>query len=396
MSRLSAFVLLLVLALLTACGIVSGLDEVLPDKRKEYRKSESLPDLEVPPDLTSGAINDAMAVPKIDESGTATFSTYRKRKAAATKPQEASALEQAPLGVMADERAVIIEHDPSDVWPKLRDFWNKLGFDLDLDDEELGVLETHWREDRGELVRDKFKVFAEPGQESHTTVLYISHVGERRIPGGGQPVWVERPPDQQRLEAMVAQLKGAFTDNRATALGRTLSTRIAELNNRPPDNGPAVGDAQPALELTAISPEPPASTDPSTAQRVQLFNAGGGKRYLTVAQDFANAWRNTGHALDQAGMHVEDDDRSRGVYIIHYVSEKAGADGGEQKKEGVLSKLAFWRDDDEENLYQISVTGVGEKTEIVVLNRDGRWDDSAAAGRILGVLQNALSKTDAR
>src|SRR2546430_9764238 len=56
-----------------------GMDKVLPDKQHEYKKSQSLPDLEVPPDLSSESINDTMAVPEVDANGTATFSTYQER-----------------------------------------------------------------------------------------------------------------------------------------------------------------------------------------------------------------------------------------------------------------------------------------------------------------------------
>ena len=46
-----------------ACGYMPNLGKVLPDKKSEYKKSESMPDLEVPPDLTSNALNESMAIP---------------------------------------------------------------------------------------------------------------------------------------------------------------------------------------------------------------------------------------------------------------------------------------------------------------------------------------------
>src|ERR687892_14998 len=70
--------------LLSGCSLF---DKILPDRQQEYKKSQSLPDLEVPPDLTSESINDTMAVPEIDASGTATYSTYQERTRHKTQEQ---------------------------------------------------------------------------------------------------------------------------------------------------------------------------------------------------------------------------------------------------------------------------------------------------------------------
>ena len=58
-------VLPLLFAALAGCSrLTSKLDAVIPDNRTEYRKSRTLPDLEVPPDLTTDAIRDRMAIPE--------------------------------------------------------------------------------------------------------------------------------------------------------------------------------------------------------------------------------------------------------------------------------------------------------------------------------------------
>lgn len=70
-------VVLLALAALGGCkAITAKLDEVDPEKRVEYKKSSSLPPLEIPPDLTSSTVDDTLAVPDISPSGTATYSVY--------------------------------------------------------------------------------------------------------------------------------------------------------------------------------------------------------------------------------------------------------------------------------------------------------------------------------
>jgi len=198
------FLLLGAFLLLGGCKYLPKLDEVLPDQTKEYRKSESLPDLEVPPDLTSEAIEDNMSVPEVDASGTATYSTYQERIRARKEARQA----QHTQGTMAlaDEQLLVVKGSATDIWPRLRGFWQERGFKLDLDDQELGVLETDWREDTVEFKRDRFKLFTEAGDQEGTTVIYLSHEGESQKPEGEALVWQPRPRDMQLEDTITARL----------------------------------------------------------------------------------------------------------------------------------------------------------------------------------------------
>ena len=64
-------------SMLASCGLIPGMDDVVTDRRKEYRKSESLPELEIPPDLTLEADVDPLLIP--DEEIT-TYSEYQRQR----------------------------------------------------------------------------------------------------------------------------------------------------------------------------------------------------------------------------------------------------------------------------------------------------------------------------
>ena len=56
----------LIIISLLLFGFISGcstFNRTFPDRTTDYQQSESLPDLEIPPDLTADAINSSMAVP---------------------------------------------------------------------------------------------------------------------------------------------------------------------------------------------------------------------------------------------------------------------------------------------------------------------------------------------
>ncbi|MGH8468626.1 MAG: outer membrane protein assembly factor BamC [Gammaproteobacteria bacterium] len=369
MLRIRSTALVAAALAIAGCAWFPTFDEVIPDKQKEYQKSQSLPDLEVPPDLTTDSIRDTLAVPDVDASGTASYSTFQERIAQRKKKRDAGSegsQSAAKLEVPADETLLIIDAEPAVVWAELRPFWKDRGYALDLDDEELGVLETGWVENRAKQERDRFKVFLEAGEESGTTVLYLSHVGEALAPIGEGLEWRERPRDAGLEGRMAERLKKA-------------------LSGEP--ESPAEAAQKPAADP---APRPKPKIGPAApsggAVHAELLNAGEGKAYLRVSNDFAKVWRNTGFALGRIGAKVEDEDRSRGSYYLRFSDTAAP-----KPEKGFFSSLAFWRDDDDDE-FEIHLTDVGNNTEVIVLDPNGNWDDSATAARILRLLRTELNK----
>ena len=355
----------LVLALFTGCGkLVPKLDEVIPDKRKEYQKSQSLPDLEVPPDLSIDAIQDRMSIPEGGE--VARYSTYQERRADRKRQEDVERSETSAVRLLENEHVFAADGAVVQVWPKLREFWEQQDYALDLDDVELGVLETAWREDEQGFKRDKFKIFAEAGEESGTTVLYVSHEGEELMPEGEELVWQRQPRNVELESVLVAGLQQHM-------VGNTTGGAVAEASE-PPETlvpTPTVGTAAPMLD---------------SKRSAEIVSVGGGKVYLSVLQDFPTAWRTTGEALEIVGVDVENSDKGRGVYYIK-VAESANR---EDIDPGMWNKLKFW-DREKFKELQVSLTGVGDKTEVVVLDKDGRWETGDHAGELLTRIHDALN-----
>ncbi len=381
-----AFLLPLVLGL-SGCGVswFPTLDAVFPDKQRDYQKSEALPDLEVPPDLSTESIKDTTAVPAVDKTGAATYSTYRERAAKrrdqeprgekrgdrdeVSAPREEEVLEpdavrhegvsegrHEPAADSSDEEQTIVVKRPvAVIWPELRDFWRKRGYYLALDDQGLGVLETNWRENLSKGVRDQFKLFVEPGRKAGTSVLYLSHSGESREPGaaGEEPVWRAREVDPAVQRVVVEELQ------RFLAGAKPVPRAQRAHGTRP---GKQRG-----------------------GQRAELVRAGQGKRFVRMGEDFMSAWQSTHRALKGAGIQVTERDRTKGVFKLRY------GEGAPPEDQGFFSRLAFWEDSNEGD-YELHLSAVGEHTELVVLDDDGDWDSGAAANRILELLERELNK----
>jgi len=361
------------------------LDPILPEKDAAYKSSKSAPPLEVPPDLSSATLNDRMLVPSL-APGTATYSAY------AAGSQVASANGSGVLpqlsGVRVEragsERWLIVDVPPGAVWPKVRDFWLSQGFLVQMEDPSIGIMETDWAEKRvqfdgggvsnffsklssqlyGTATRDMYRTRLEHGVIPGTTEVYVSHRGAEYVSTGKVSrsldatgseevyIWQPRPSDPELEVEMLNRLVIVFGLKQDTA-----------------------------ANLVASAPERP--------PRAYIVRDGEGSSALDLQDNFSRAWRRTGLALDRVGFTVEDRDRSRGLYYVRYIDTDK-ADSG--KEDSFLGTLKFWGDDEaaDQNEYLVSLVGKQSTTQIVILDTDGKREQSETANRILGLLHEQL------
>ena len=203
--------------------------------------------------------------------------------------------------------------------------------------------------------RDKFRTRVEAGAASGASEIYISHRGV-----------VEIYPDEAR-DRTIWQPRAADPELEAEML-RRLMVKLGATEER-------------AGRAVAVQQAP---------ERARIESADGGSR-LIVDESFDRAWRRVGLSLDRTGFTVEDRDRSQGIYFVRYVDPEAEVASGEK---GLLSWLAFWRDDEKPkggDHFRIHVEGQGEGSSVVkVLSAEGGADDGATARRILTVLHEQL------
>ena len=194
----------------TGCSkLVPKLDEVVTDNRKAYQKAQTLPDLEVPPDLSTEAIRDRMAIPEGGQA--ARFSTYQERRAEVVRAEELEAASTSAIKVLENEHVLAVSGAPQQVWPSLESFWKREGYSLDLNDVELGIIETEWIDSDDQLSRHRFKLFVEGGEERGTTVLYISHENQELIPEGEDLVWASSDRDSDYERQIVESLENLLS-----------------------------------------------------------------------------------------------------------------------------------------------------------------------------------------
>ncbi len=370
-------VALVVPALLAGCG------SLFESKKIEYKSAGKLPPLDVPPDLTQPSRDDRFAVPDVSPpKGAATFSAYSGERTgptarATTGSEVLPQIDKMRIERSGNQRWLVVPGSPDKVWPGLKEFWQDLGFIVNVEMPEAGIMETDWAENRAKLSqdvirralgavfdslystpeRDKFRTRLEKGAQPDTTEIYISHRGMYEIyttEGRSDTRWQPRPADPELEAEMLRRLMVRLGVDETRA-----KTMVAE----------AVQD-----ERARLRPD----------------SAGGG---LQVLESFDRGWRRVGLALDRVGFTVEDRDRSQGLYFVRYVdpeidSRKKGEDVG------FFSKLAFWRDGkpdpSKSPKYRIHVKAAGDSSLVQVLTAEGGVDASDTGKKILRLLHDQL------
>ncbi len=311
------------------------------DRRVEYKTAKSTNSLELPPDLSAN-IDDELKIP-------GNKSTYTDQKSAA--PQKVATTQVLPksnnIKVLRDgnKRWLKVEGQPPEqLWQKVRNFWTDSGFSLKKEDAQTAVLETEWNENRGDIpqdvvrrtlgkvldflwqgsTRDKFRTRLE--RIENGTEIFLTHRGAEEVSQGESFVWQNRPSDPE-LEAEMLQRLMIY-------LGET--------------------------------PEQ-AKTTVATAPATKQARAGLYENSLLINEEFPLAWRSVGLAIDKSGIHIEDRNRTSGLYYVKYIPSEL-----KTEKKGWLESLWSGEETPPQEL-QIKVSEVvSTQCQVDILDKDGK------------------------
>jgi len=364
--------LALMVGALAGCSSVGS---VLEPAKVDYKSAGKAPSLEVPPDLTQLQRDNRYAIPEAGR-GTATASGYSLQQGA--RPISTAVIAPSGTADMHIERAgnqrwLVVKQAPEVLWPQIKDFWQDSGFLVNVELPQSGIMETDWAENRAKIPqdfirstigkaldslystgeRDKFRTRIERTADG-ATEIYISHRGMQEVLVGQQKdstMWTARPSDPE--------LEAEFLSRLMARLGAETSHVKASVENAP-------------LQPT----------------RAKLVKDASGA-FVQVNESFDRAWRRVGLALDRVGFTVEDRDRNEGVYYVRYVDPMLDTKTSDK---GFFAKLFSGSDDKAKTAqrYRVSVMANSGVSKVSVLNGDGKPDMSAAADKILSLLNDQL------
>jgi outer membrane protein assembly factor BamC len=352
------------LTALALAGLRAGGCSVLQEDRIDYKSAKQVGTLEVPPDLTQLNRESRYAMP----GSVVTASGYQVAQPAQRLATASTQVGDVRIERAGNQRWLVVDRPADALWSPIRDFWQENGFLLALDQENLGLMETDWAENRAKLPqdivrstlgklfdnlystgeRDKFRTRLERNANG-STEIYISHRGMVEVYTSEKKegtVWQPRPAD--------TELEAEFLRRLMVKLGVQNEQAKALL---------ATGNVQPTARLVTQDTRPA----------------------LQVSEGFDRAWRRVGLALDRTGFTVEDRDRSQGTYFVRYVMEQ---DSTPASKPGLLSRWfgSSTSTDKNPQNFRVVVRSSDNQSTVAVLNAQGQPADAAVAQRILQVI----------
>ncbi len=367
--------LLLNTALLVGCGWTGDL---LKSDKVDYKSQSQTqaPGLEVPPDLTSPTRDNRFTVPGEDSRRATVTATELAARGGAVRPGASGVLPQvrnARVERAGNQRWLVVAIKPDQLWPTIKEFWQELGFVIDIERPESGVMETDWAENRAKIgqdlirrtlgrvldglystpERDKFRTRLEVNPAGETEI-YLSHRGMIEIyktEARDQTVWQPRPVDPELEADFLLRLMVRLGTDEGGA------KKNLEAGQRP-------------------------------LERAKIVRAGAAS-VVEIDEGFDRAWRRVGLALDRVGFTVEDRDRAKGLYFVRY----ADTDATRKQPDGLLSKVTNFFNTDKvvaAEQYQVRVSDAAPMTRIAILTKAGASEDSQTTQRILSLLHEQL------
>lgn len=363
----------LTLGLLLSSMLLSGcstINDTLVGEKIDYKSAAKKgPSLDVPPDLSQLTRDNRYAVPGV----AVTANTFQSDKAsrAGQVGIAASSVGDVRIERSGNQRWLVVNRPADKLWEPVREFWKTSGFQLAIDQQDLGIIETDFAENRAKLPqdfirntlgrvlenlystgeRDKFRTRLER-TASGGTEIFISHRGMIEVVTNSSStststVWQPRPADPE--------LEAEFLRRLMVQLGVS------------PDQSKALIAVDAARQTS----------------RIETVN---NQQVLLVDDGFDRAWRRVGLGLDRTGFTVEDRDRSKGLYFVRYIAPLS-----DNQSSGFFGNLFSSKAATPAPLkYQIVLTAKGDMTAVTVLNAGGKPDTTGNAQRIFKVLADDL------
>jgi outer membrane protein assembly factor BamC len=334
--------ILLVLAptLLNGCRYLTGDDGYFRDRQSDYLESPVIPQMRIPEELDSYTLDQLYVVPERDVVTRQDYSQDIPRP----KPIDDNRPEGVVIRRYEGENWVVVAAAPGQVWPRVRDYWTQLGYELEYENPVEGVMETGWVEGTESLtIRDKYRLRIEPGLHSGSSDIFIVQISRPWNSVGNQlVVWPERSESEDKEFEILEQVSQYLAD-RTDIYSSSSSSLLA---------GSLAGERKASLIENGIN-------DSELQLRISL----------------TRAWGQVAQALERADIAIVDRDRDASVFEVQFSGNRALLD-----EPGFFSRM-FGRGNDDE-VVEIPFRITLEETASGIRVLAESQADSATNGRL--------------
>jgi len=332
--------------MLSGCGLFG---DTFRDRSDDYQRAEETAVIQVPANLDNNGFGEIYPIPAIIDD------TLVPGEFVVPRPQRASSIsfeQQVKIQRLGDRSWALVQTNPSETWPRVRNILNRNGIPAAYMDTPHGIMETVWVEFKDDATNSyRFRVKIEPGVQFNSTEVSIV---ENHAPKGqtADVTWIDSSMDREREEEMLKLVADALASDM--------------------DSGSV------SLLAQSIGGEP----------KVEVLNPIDGHPYMMIKLVMDRAWASIGYSSERGGFSTVDKNRTNGTYYVNFQDSEAD-------EQGFFSKLIFGSDDiqdvDDTGDYQIVVVEESDGIRVMITGKDRAQLERYDALYLLKILRSNLS-----
>lgn len=284
---------------------IGGDDGWLRDRQGAYLEASVAPRMDIPSNLDSYTIDDLYLIPEEPPGQAEYFVTPPPPDLMDSRIREGVVVQR-----FGDRAWIVVGATPSQVWPRLLEFWPTQSVELSRTDAPAGLMETVWMEEQNGDRRHKYQIRLEPGLHAGNSEIYVREVTDQGESAPEEPrEWPEESDSQEYETAMLS----------------TISLYLADRS-----------DLYRASSVSLLAGSIEAD---SKAQLVT--GRGDTPTRLRLRIDFDRAWSQVNQALGAAEIEMTASDRDSRRFTVRFSGEE------DEEEPGFFSRL-FGGDDEAE------------------------------------------------
>lgn len=293
-SRVLAVSLSFSVLILSGCSTVGqlpgmrmlfGEDEgYLRDRQSEYLEANSIARTDIPGELDSYVIDDLYVIP--EAAGSDNHFPVPPRPRAL----EGSSDRRVVIQTIDDRSWIVVGLSPSQVWPRVTDYWARKSVPIAVENPSAGVMETGWfRLAQREQERQKFRIMIEPGFQDNSAEIRLLNLGvSNDVTSPDAVSFPETSTDPELETEFLRDLSGFLADFSGAYQASTVSFMAGNI---------------------------------SSEGKASLRTDESGEEILHLQADYLRSWGAIGLALERAEVEIEAREQELGVYEVVYTPE---------------------------------------------------------------------------
>lgn len=369
---LRALTAALLIGVLPACSLlpdvrVPGMDRIVGDegmfrdRKEEYLEARTIPRTEIPAGLDSYVIDDLLIIPDVGDNRAPALPDPPR-----PMPAEGSSEREVVIQRMGNNSWIIADASPSQVWPRIRDYWRQKGIPVASEDPSRGLMDTGWFTlDGNVLTQERVRVTVETGFQNNSAEIRLLH----------------QATPQAMVELTQLNWPQASMDS-ALAYDLTLdmSTYLADVAN-----------------LYQASTTSFLATNLSGEGKASLTETSAGNPVLTLQADFDRSWAAVRRVLFNHDIAIVGEDSSLGQIDISFdplsLSEEDEEAPGFFSKVFTLNGLLFRGDERRSYQIRLQLLQLGDYVEVLAVpGQDaGVAEGRTAAEALMRFLRNRIA-----